>query len=89
MYQTLAALLWTTNLLRAPSVPSADLVSRPQLTSELTPVEAELLGGHVEALERALGPGFSPLNWLSLAIPEFISTFTKVRGSETPASEGG
>ena len=49
-----------------------------QVISELSPVEVELLAAHLESLERTLDPAFNRLNWLSLAIPEFISTCNKV-----------
>lgn len=57
------------------------------MIGELSPVEVELLAAHLESLERALDPAFNRLNGLSLAIPEFISTFNKVGARRS--SEGG
>ncbi|GBG66229.1 hypothetical protein CBR_g57832 [Chara braunii] len=43
----------------------------------ITSIEKKLLGSRLARLERVLDPGFSPLNWNSLGIPDFISTCTK------------
>eukprot|EP00898_Chlorokybus_atmophyticus_P006649 jgi/Chlat1/6986/Chrsp56S00523 len=43
----------------------------------ISPVERTLLEVRLERLERCLDAGFSPLNWNSLGIPEFITSCTK------------
>lgn len=43
----------------------------------LTPTEGRLLAGKLEQLERCLDPGFSPLNWNALGIPDFVAAANK------------
>lgn len=43
----------------------------------LTPTEQKLLGGKLEQLEKILDPGFSPLNWNALGIPDFVASCNK------------
>lgn len=45
-----------------------------QVVDSLNPVERELLSERTKALRAALNPGFTPLNWNSLGIPDFITT---------------
>ena len=53
------------------------LKSFAEVTTDLLPIEKELFSARLERLERVLDPGFSPLNWNSLGIPEFIGTCQK------------
>ena len=43
----------------------------------LNPIERVLLDEQLEKLNKALGPGISVLNWLSLGILEFVASFKK------------
>jgi dynein heavy chain len=52
----------------------AMLVFYDELTSQLTPVEQELLVSQREDLQRVLLHGFTPLNWNSQRIAHFIET---------------
>eukprot|EP00958_Prasinococcus_capsulatus_P027403 scaffold5502_cov390-Prasinococcus_capsulatus_cf.AAC.6 len=45
--------------------------------NSLSPVERELLATRMACLQKVLGPGFDPLNWNSLGLPEFIGTCIK------------
>eukprot|EP00884_Botryococcus_braunii_P017522 jgi/Botrbrau1/4453/Bobra.0348s0039.1 len=51
-----------------------------QATQGVSTVEAQLLNTHLTNLRKMLEPGFSPLNWTSLAVPEFISSVDKAVG---------
>jgi len=46
----------------------------------LTPVEKSLLAKRLVKLEKVLNPGFSPLNWNSLGIPDFVAMANKAIG---------
>jgi len=50
------------------------LTSYYQVMDSLNPVERELLSERTKTLCGALNPGFNPLNWNSLGIPDFIGT---------------
>ena len=49
-----------------------------QVTEQLTGVEQHLLSQRLAQLRTALNPGFSPLNWNSLGIPDFVASCNKV-----------
>ncbi|CAD7701503.1 unnamed protein product, partial [Ostreobium quekettii] len=48
-----------------------------QVLSMLTPVERSLMSQKLRQLELVLGPGFSPLNWNSLGISDFVASCNK------------
>ncbi len=48
-----------------------------QVLGMLTPIERQLMSVKLRDLERCLDPGFSPLNWNSLGIPDFIAACSK------------
>ncbi|GMH41526.1 hypothetical protein BSKO_09436 [Bryopsis sp. KO-2023] len=48
-----------------------------QVISQLSQVETTLMQQKLQQLEIALDPGFSPLNWNSLGIPDFITSCNK------------
>ncbi|DBA95316.1 TPA: Dynein heavy chain cytoplasmic [Trebouxia sp. C0006] len=45
-----------------------------KVLDRLTPVEQQLLSQRLTQLRHVLDPGFSPLNWNSLGIPDFVAT---------------
>ena len=49
-----------------------------QVLDRLTPIEQQLLSHRLTQLRHVLDPGFSPLNWNSLGIPDFVATCNKV-----------
>lgn len=49
-----------------------------QVLDRLTPIEQQLLSQRLTQLRHVLDPGFSPLNWNSLGIPDFVATCNKV-----------
>ena len=49
-----------------------------QVLDRLTPVEQQLLSQRLTQLRHVLDPGFSPLNWNSLGIPDFVATCNRV-----------
>lgn len=49
-----------------------------QVTEQLKGVEQHLLSHRLAQLRTALNPGFSPLNWNSLGIPDFVASCNKV-----------
>ena len=49
-----------------------------QVTESLQTLEQHLLSTQLATLRRALAPGFLPLNWHSLGIPEFTTSIDKV-----------
>ena len=49
-----------------------------QVLDRLTPVEQQLLSQRLTQLRHVLNPGFSPLNWNSLGIPDFVATCNRV-----------
>jgi hypothetical protein len=59
------------------SVPMWTTLGALQVIGQLTTVEKQLMAVKLQELERSLDPGFSPLNWNSLAIPEFIAGCNK------------
>ena len=77
------------------------LEHRRQAVAELTSAERSLLADHLARVDQALMPGLQRLNWVSLAVPEFVSEATKVsqglgvgvghtqRGITDPAQHSG
>ncbi len=57
---------------------TATRLSFMQVLDRLTPVEQQLLSQRLTQLRHVLDPGFSPLNWNSLGIPDFVATCNKV-----------
>ena len=55
-----------------------------QVLDRLTPVEQQLLSQRLTQLRHVLDPGFSPLNWNSLGIPDFVATCNKVQPATMP-----
>lgn len=49
-----------------------------QVLDRLTSIEQQLLSQRLTQLRHVLDPGFSPLNWNSLGIPDFVATCNKV-----------
>ena len=49
-----------------------------QVLDRLTPIEQQLLSQRLTQLRHVLDPGFSPLNWNSLGIPDFVAICNKV-----------
>ena len=49
-----------------------------QAIEQLTKEEAELLKERVAGLRKVLAPGFDPLTWTSLTIPEFVASVHQV-----------
>lgn len=50
-----------------------------QVVDGLAAVEKEMLTRHLAHLRAALQPGFSPLIWTSLTIPDFLQAAERVR----------
>lgn len=56
---------------------AALLEHRRQVVAALSSAERALLSDHLASLDRALLPGVERLNWVSLAVPEFVGSATK------------
>ena len=55
-----------------------------QVVDGLTAVEKEILMSRLAALRACLHPGFTPLVWASLTIPNFVQAAEKVRCGSCP-----